>query len=100
MAYTPVIVALVVGCLTTSAQASGKKVAVDSLLHLERGQSQRKIEEVFGMPARHEFTARIDDHLFRCTSFSFDSKGSYYLKKRTSFLQAMSASGGCGPADR
>lgn len=62
-----------------SAQGSGKRVPVDSLLQLERGQSQQKIEEVFGAPARHEFSARIDDRLLRCVSFSFDSKGRYYF---------------------
>lgn len=66
-------------CLIASAQGSGKKVAVDSLLHLERGQSQEKLEKLFGTPARHEFTARIDDCLLRGTSFSFDSKGRYYF---------------------
>jgi hypothetical protein len=69
----------VASCLLASAQGSGKKVAVDSLLHLERGQSQKKIEEVFGTPARHEFTARIDDRLLRCASFAFDSTGRYYF---------------------
>jgi hypothetical protein len=70
---------LVISIVIATAQTTGKKVPVDSLLHLGRGLSQQSIEEVFGSKARHEFTARIEDRLYRCVSFSFDSKGRYYF---------------------
>src|SRR5262245_8491198 len=82
---------LAVICVTTSAQAGERRVTVDSLLHLERGLSQEKVEEIFGTPARHEFSTKIDGRLLRCVSFSFDSKGRYYFVFTNDVLGKISA---------
>lgn len=73
------VFALLVICATASAQVDGKKVPVDSLLHLERGLSQQKVEEIFGTPAHHQFSVRVDGQLIRCVRVAFESRGSYYF---------------------
>ncbi len=73
-----VLVMLVFTCGCRAARTGAAQGITPQILQtVERGISQKRLEALFGVPARHQFEASRDETTTRCVSYSFSS---FHLK--------------------
>jgi hypothetical protein len=69
---------LLAGCSSRTAGTINESgISPQILLTVRRGASQKQLETMLGVPARHEFTVSSDHMAIRCVSYQFPS---FYLK--------------------
>lgn len=74
---TPLLM-LLAGCSSrTAGTINGSGISPQILLTVRRGASQKQLETMLGVPARHEFTVSRDHLAIHCVSYQF---ASFYLK--------------------
>ena len=71
-----VMIVTVCGCQAVPTNEV-QEITPQILLTIERGTSQKRLEALLGVPAKHEFTASRDQNVYRCVSYQFVS---FHLK--------------------